>query len=494
MRNTLVYSNNLNVELPDGRVILDDISFSVLRKDRIGLVGRNGSGKSTLLKAIYDAWANSRKDISFSTSIPVGYLPQIDLEMYKNEYKLYEFFGSRGNEFWWDILSKVKHIFGSEIDHETKLADLSGGEITKILFAEVLSDYPSLLLLDEPTNHLDENTTERLLSFLKEFNGAVVFASHNINFLNSLAEQIWELEDGHLRVFPGNYDDYQKLKSSEIENKNRIYREKLSEAKKLRSYISKKQSEVKNMDDKFTSRNPYMRKKSGKKAKTAKILLGKYDESLQDLNENFKSKEYKKAYLDLQTDSKKGRLFQLKDFSIKVGTRTLIENINLSLSYGERIAITGDNGSGKTLLSRTILDNLDPDVKGMYLSQKYEIVDPNKTLLENIFWVNPDIGYEKCRKVLGNFLFVSEDDVNKKASVLSGGEIARLAMAMITAKPVDILILDEPTNHLDIYTVDIIIEALQEFHGGLVVISHDMNFINSIHIDKIYKILNKILS
>jgi len=179
--------------------------------------------------------------------------------------------------------------------------------------------------------------------------------------------------------------------------------------------------------------------------------------------------------------------------------RVLVENAEITILYGDRIVITGRNGVGKTMFVKALLDeSTDLKTEGeaylaqesniVYLSQKYEIVDINLTLVENMQSVNKDLSYEQIRKLLGNFLFFNQEDINKKASVLSGGEVARLAFAMITAKPIDLLVLDEPTNNLDIDTVDSIVDALEDFLGAIIVISHNIEFLSKIGIEHAYVI------
>lgn len=242
--------------------------------------------------------------------------------------------------------------------------------------------------------------------------------------------------------------------------------------------------------------------KASKTAGQNQQKLEEHKNQAKDKIEITKTSKRKKAHISLENESgsKKRTLIRTNKFTVKLEEgRVLVENAEITILYGDRIVITGRNGVGKTMFVKALLDeSTDLKTEGeaylaqesniVYLSQKYEIVDINLTLVENMQSVNKDLSYEQIRKLLGNFLFFNQEDINKKASVLSGGEVARLAFAMITAKPIDLLVLDEPTNNLDIDTVDSIVDALEDFLGAIIVISHNIEFLSKIGIEHAYVI------
>lgn len=494
---SLISFNNLQFKIND-KSILDDISASIKDKQRIGLVGNNGSGKTTLLKII--SKENEPTSGKVLTDSRIAYVKQFEIEKSNSTKTVYEYVQHFEN--WWDILDKYELIFKSKLNPETQLKDLSGGELTKINIANAFSSNPELVLLDEPTNHLDINSIENLTEFINNYSAAFLISSHDIDFLNNIVEQIWELKEGKLRIFGGNYNDYQQTLQNEIEAKARRYEVASKEVKKLKKAKQKNniinQKGTAKVDRALKSNDRSIPKiiLKGMKLKGQAVhsqvneRLNKLETKANEDLENNRVKKIKKAFVDLKTTAKRGVIIKLKG-DIKIGERILINNVNLDISYGDRITISGANGSGKTLLAKELMKSenfVNPDSKVLYLSQKYENLDYTKNVFENIESLS--IGYEDLRKILANYLFVTEDDLTKSANTLSGGETARLAMAKITTSEIDLLILDEPTNNLDISTIEILVEALNEYKGALLVISHNRNFLNQIGIQKEYKIEN----
>lgn len=490
---SLISFNNLQLNIND-KAILHNISGSISTSQKIGLVGNNGAGKTTLLKLI------SKMDEPTSgqviADISIAYVKQFEIEKINLEQTVTEYI--QAFEDWWKILDTFESTFKTKLNPETKVKDLSGGELTKINIADAISRNPEVILLDEPTNHLDLNSVKYLIDFINKSDTAFLIASHDIDFLNNVVNEVWEIEGGKLRVFGGNYDDYILQKDLENESKQRNFEVAKKELTKL--------DKAKQIDTIRSQKGKAKLNKMKESGGTPKIVLNGYKNRAEGLHaqnqnrigilqtkaheklEQNKSKVFKKAYIDLQTTEKRGKLVKINNENLIIKDKTLIENISFDLNYGERVSISGNNGSGKSLLIKNLIIPASTG-KTLYLSQKYENVDYSKTVFENMESIG--IGYESIRKILGNFLFLTDEDLKKKAKDLSGGELARLSMAILTSSQVDLLILDEPTNNLDISTIEILVEALTEFKGGLIVVSHNRKFLREIRIEKEFKIEGK---
>lgn len=503
-KKTLLQFNNLSINF-DYKAILDDVSGAILDNSKIGLVGINGSGKSTFLKALAGILPSYEGGISTNQS--VEYVQQIDLEAYRLDEFLYSYLESLFPE-WWNALSIYEDIFGKALSEGMKVKNLSGGELVKLHISVALAKSPQILLLDEPTNHLDLSSLRKLEKFLKSTDIAFIIVSHNVQFLNKVIEEVWELNEGKISVFGGNYDFYRQKKVEEIDSKKRQYEVKKKEQRKLlvsarkdrdRSLRNLKKGAMMHSpgEDKFFK--GFFGNNSQKKAGKNKLAFDNKQEELSKDLERLKIKERKLIYLDLNINRKKGLVISISDGKLTLpNDKILISDINVSLYHGERIAILGENGSGKTTLSKQLEYNNNSLLKGdinygskyktLFVDQKYDVVSPDLTLIENLRERNKSINYENSRRLLSNLGFLDESVINRKAKTLSGGETSRLAFAIATSAVIDVLILDEPTNNLDIETVEVISEALASYDGTLIVISHDVGFLKNINIDKYYSI------
>lgn len=509
MKKILLNAQNIGFEV-ENHSILEGVSVSLGSKERVGLVGPNGSGKSSLMKIMAGLVQPTSGEVIRSGQS--YYVPQLDLPLFKSDMSILEYLSSIHDE-WWDITDLLERKFGiHDINIEQTLATLSGGELIKLHLAIALTLNPEVLFLDEPTNHLDLPSIEMLIEFLYEYEGSFVVVSHDPFFLDQVTNTTWEIEDKKANRFGGNYSDYREQKAAILEGRARQHEAAKKELDKTKKAIQREQE------------------RAGKSRRTGKALKGdrsmsavekgffknkasatagrnkaKLDESAEDAKEKIqatKATHRRKAHVALETESgSRGRtLARTNKFKVELQDgRTLVENAEMTISYGDRIVLTGRNGAGKTMFVKALLGEsaslkaegesyLAPDSKVVYLSQKYEIVDPDLSLVENMQKTNRDLSYEQIRKLLGNFLFFNQEDINKKASVLSGGEVARLAFAMITAGPVDLLVLDEPTNNLDIDTVDSIVNALEDFPGAIITISHNIDFLSRIGVEQAYVI------
>jgi len=509
MYSILLTTKDIGVELPQ-RTLFKGLSFSIARGDRIGLVGRNGEGKTTLLKVL-----TGDSELSTGTVQKIGsvyYLPQLELSLFERQETVETFVKERGAP-WREVEASLHKLFGTtRIVPDKELRMLSGGELAKLLIAISDTKRPDVLLLDEPTNHLDIEGLEVLKRYLLGFKGAFVVISHDPVFLDHAVKVIWEIENGVLTVHGGNYSFYAKQKrladevlerDLEAAKKNVKQARQAIEARETRAARATragKQSKAELSRDKYGE--GYFGNRSEKSAGKLKIkqerVMAERERRVQEL----KKPKKKTAHLDLMVDNDTSRrmLLDIADAGLTVGDTELLSGINLHVVFGDRVVFTGANGSGKSSLAKALIKADGPGVltgvvkhsralRAVYLDQKYTVVRPDLTLIENIEQAHPHIDTEQVYRQLGRFLF-RDADVKKRASVLSGGEAARLALAMVTAQPIDLLVLDEPTNNLDIETLDSIADALAGFPGALIVISHNIHFLARLGIEKAYMLSN----
>lgn len=498
----------------DDKVLFDSISGSIVASDRIGLIGINGSGKSSLLKIL--AGLIEPNSGSVNNAGTIEYVAQIDLDLYRKEIPLYKYIETSYDE-WWQVLTEYERLFGQTLQEDRMINTLSGGEVVKLNIVMALVKKPDILLLDEPTNHLDLKSLEELEDLLSNIGIPFILVSHNVNFLNKLIRTIWAIDSQKLQVYGGNFDFYSEQKGLIQEAKSRQYEEKKKEIKKLERVKAQEQKraqrakkvgiDISKKHDRGTDRfaTGFFKNSSENSGARKIALLESKENELTDRMQQLKISSRKKIYLDLQSEQKSGLVISIANGKLLLPSKLLLlDDVNLNVYHQDRIAILGDNGSGKTTFIKQLAFNKNhllqgeikygAEYKTLYVDQKYDLVNPEQTITENIQTANPAISYENIRKVLGNMNFSSDLDINKTAKNLSGGETARLAFAIATNSNVDVLILDEPTNNLDIETIDVVAYALMNFKGTLIVISHDIHFLNSISISTFLEIKNKCLS
>ncbi len=509
---SLVYAHQIHYTLPSDRILFNKLQFSIIAKDRIGLVGANGAGKSTLLKMISLQLQPQKGQLHCPQKI--YYLPQIDLENYQKTTPLFQYLAEEvGN--WWDVFVLLEQQFQTCLPEDLPLKALSGGELMKVHLCLGLLQEPDLLLLDEPTNHLDLKALAVLKEFLSNYQGTYLIVSHNTHFLNQTVKTIWELEEGNLQIFDGNYAAYRQQKADLVAARQRQYESARKDwGKVLRSVELEQRRAARSRRDFYAKKSEDKKKKAYFKNKVQRTAAKNKSLKQDQLGKAREKMEAHKARTELSVfwkpqtseNRKKRLLFDFQNASLYLPNGiALVEQIDWSLHFGERVSLGGKNGSGKTSLIRSLKIGgksnpiqvqgkfqLANDLKVAFIDQKYDLVNPKKTLLENMETANPLLNFNGIRQQLGRFLFRG-DSVDKVAQCLSGGELARLTFAMATATEVDLLVLDEPSNNLDVQTVEIIANALQSYNGAIVAISHDVNFLCQIGIQKAYVIGGKTL-
>lgn len=501
------------------QVIFDNVSFQINNNDKVGIIGVNGAGKSTLFNILLGNLTPDSGNITLDTKINLGYLPQVIMEdassedetvfdyllegrpikklkeeltnLYdiiantQNEYELKKYYKkiNRINELleYYDeynaesILLKI--ISGMQIDDnllDLKLKNISGGQKSKVAFAKLLYSNPEIMLLDEPTNHLDLDTKDYIINYLKNYHGIILVISHDVEFLNAVTKKTLYVDKmkHNIEIYNGNYEKYMKIKSERDLAKQRLYEKQQREEEKLKGIIAK-----------------YIRGNE-KKANIAKDRIKKLEKLETQKIELEKKNKYTKFNMKINRPSYS---IPIKCNNLTFGydeENLLYENLNFDLTRGEKLLVVGENGIGKTTLLRLIMGYLTP-IEGSieitdktdiaYYAQEHEILDNNKTILEN--FANFGLADYEIRRMLGSFLF-SGDDIFKKVEVLSPGERSRVALAKISLTGANTLLLDEPTNHLDPMTQLIISETFKNYEGTMLVVSHNLDFVDNLNINR----------
>jgi len=488
--------------------VLKDISTTIHKGDRIALIGDNGVGKSTLLKIIAGLIKPTRGRIEELGS--VWYFPQLHLEILHSNLIISDYLADF-IEDWWEVLELAKKEFNLDIETNRIMSSLSGGELVKLHLALVFYIKPQVLLLDEPTNHLDIQAKEWLISGILNYPDSIIIASHDIDFADRVVNRVWELEDGYIREFGGNLSFYREQKRLENEAKLRHYEVALKDKKKLEKSIkleAKRQEKniqvgIKSRQDRSVSRmdRGYLKSKAEVRAGQKKLMYeSRVNENKEVLNQ-LEPQVRRTVIYNVNHIPKLGTeiILDIRSGQVAVNSNKLIQNIRFTLNEAERVAILGANGTGKSQFLQMIYSRklsageliLNDKTNIVYMDQTYNIVNPRLTILENMQAYNPKASLMTVRQKLREFLFWDDYQVNQLASDLSGGQVAKLAFAMISLSPIDILLLDEPTNNLDISTQDAIIYGLLNYTGTLLVVSHSLDFLERIGINQIYCIAQK---
>ena len=467
--------DHLSIEF-SSRPILDDISFLVNKRDRIALVGKNGAGKTTLLRLIAGEYQPTAGTISKDADLTIGYLPQVMLftdQRTLREEVMTIFHGEDEARFVAEMDRTIIGLGFERKDFDRPCSEFSGGWRMRIELAKILLCHPELLLLDEPTNHLDIESIQWLENFLKTSQSAVIVVSHDRAFIDNVTNRTIEITLGRIYDYNVNYSKFVTLRQERHEQQ-------------VRAYMNQ-QKMIQDTED-FIERFRYKATKAVQVQSRIKQLnkLERLEVDIEDtsrLNLRFppapRSGDFPLIIQDLR-----------KDF----GTHTVIQDVNLTIRRGEKVAFVGKNGEGKTTLVRCIMGQLDyfgtlkigHNVKiGYFAQNQASLLDENLTVFETIDYVAVGDIRTKIRDILGAFMF-GGDASDKKVKVLSGGERSRLAMIRLLLEPCNLLILDEPTNHLDMQSKDILKDALKDFNGTVICVSHDRDFLDGL-VEKVYE-------
>ncbi|OLP16218.1 ABC transporter [Leptolyngbya sp. 'hensonii'] len=505
-------AEGLAYELSPDRTLFKNVQVSLAASQaHVALVGKNGVGKSTLLQILAGQITPTAGSVQRQGS--VYYLPQIStIRQHLEQTSVLNFLIGL-SEDWWSITNLLESQFHTNLDLVLPIAQLSGGELTKLFLAIGLAQEPNVLLLDEPTNHMDYLALEELQQVLKQFQGAFILVSHKPFFLDQVTTTTWELTPDGLVVYGGKFSAYREQKRTELEAKLRSHEVAQKELKRAQRNAQQEQQRVARSRQYGRQHlaNSMPKILAGTYQRRAEVTAGKlkqtHEAAITEATQKVavtKVRTHKTTIIHLKEQGQKHKtLIDIQGANLWVENRLLIQALQLHLVSGDRMAIAGANGSGKSSLANAILQRsntpallesgevfLSPRMHVVYLDQTYELVNRHLTVLENMQATNPDLEYQWVRQQLGHFLFFNQD-VDKSASWLSGGELARLALAMISVSEIDWLILDEPTNNLDITTVDQMVDAVNEYHGALWVISHDLDFLSRINITHAFKIADQ---
>lgn len=512
-----------NISLSFGsKVILDSVSLHIRKSDRIGLIGPNGAGKSTLFKLICRLVESSTGELITAKGVNIGYLPQEGFVFKKNTvfeeassaFENIHYLKSQIDEIHTKLedsslqdeehqilleqYAHVQHhlevINSSKIDAETgkvlkgmgfKESDFtkdigmfSGGWQMRVALSKLLLQDPNLLLLDEPTNHLDIDSILWLEEYLRGFRGGLMIISHDRTFLDRNVNKIWELERGKICEYHGNYSFYESEKERRRELQAARYTNQQKKIKEVEHFI-----------ERFRAKNT-----KASQVQSRILMLEKMEK--EELPEN----TVEQVKFRFRTTKQSGiTVLDAKDVSHEYDGQIIFRDICISIERGEKVALVGQNGSGKSTLLR-ILAGIEKPHSGTikmghnvlfdYFAQEHaENLRNHNTVLQEVESVAPFSMIPHVRNILGAFLF-SGDDVLKPVDVLSGGEKSRLSLAKMLLKPTNFLILDEPTNHIDITTKKILKNALLDYAGSLLIVSHDRDFLDGL-VSKVYEIKNR---
>ena len=489
--------------------IIKDATFLVNEHEKVAIVGVNGAGKTTLLKILTGEESADSGSITLAKDAKLGYLRQINnvdsalsiidelytviepiLNMEKRMSQMQEdmkhLTGSELEELYSSytalthsyelmdgyaaksrVVGILKGLGFEEIDFDRKINTLSGGQKTRVFLAKLLLEEPDIILLDEPTNHLDLRSIEWLESYLLNYKGAVIIVSHDRYFLDKIVSKVIDIENGNVQMYLGNYTDFSNKKQMLLDAK-------------MKEYLNQQQ-EIKHQEAVITKLKQFNREKSIKRAESRQKQLEKIErvEAPQTYSENMR------LSLDISKESGKDVL-TVHNLSKSFDQKKLFWDINFEIKRGERVAIIGDNGTGKTTLLKIINGLLEPDtgeviygsnVSVAYYDQEHQVLHMDKTLFDELSDTYPEMTNTQIRNILAAFLFTGED-VYKKIADLSGGERGRVSLVKLMLSKANFLLLDEPTNHLDIVSKDVLENALNNFPGTVCYVSHDRYFIN----------------
>lgn len=492
-----------------GEKLIEGASILINEGEKAALVGINGSGKTTFLKIIAGELSPDEGIVTFAKNSSFAYLKQINdidtnlsieeelttvikpiLDMEERFIKLQEEISKadeKGLEELYSEYDRLQHelelnnaymakskLIGIlkglgfiEEEFSRKVSTLSGGQKTRVYLAKILLSEPDIILLDEPTNHLDLSSIEWLESYLNNYKKAVLIVSHDRYFLDKIVTKVIDIDNKKVETYNGNYTEFTKKKKELKETAMRAYLNREAEIKRQEEVIEKLKS--------------FNREKSVKRAESRQKALDK----IERIDKPVEEKSDMNLFFSQSIESGQDVL-HIEGLSKSFGHRKLFENVNIDIKRGEHVAILGDNGTGKTTLLKILNNIIEPDsgyihfgtnVYMAYYDQEHQVLNQDKTIFDEIHDEYPDMNNTEVRNVLASFLF-TQDEVFKPISSLSGGERGRVSLAKIMLSTANLIVLDEPTNHLDMVSKEVLENAIREFKGTVIYVSHDRYFIN----------------
>lgn len=517
----MISVEGLRVEF-GGFTLFDDVSFVINKKDRIALVGKNGAGKSTMLKILAGLQSPTGGVVSIPKETTIGYLPQQmqlkDIRTVREEAEmafdhihdmereinlLNEQLAERTDyesEAYHKIIDKVTHLseqfqmmggsnYHAELertliglgfsreDFDRPTSEFSGGWRMRIELAKLLLRRPDVLLLDEPTNHLDIESIQWLENFIATRANAVILVSHDRAFIDNTTSRTIEIELGHIYDYKVKYSDYVVLRKERREQQLRAYENQQKKLADTEAFIERFRYKA--------TKSTQVQSRIKQLEKIERIEVDEIDTAM--LNLKFPPAPHSGSYPVIA-----------EEVSKSYGDHLIFEHVNLTIKRGEKVAFVGKNGEGKSTLVKCIMNEipfegslkLGHGVKiGYFAQNQAQLLDDNMTVFDTVDYVAQGDIRTKIRDILGAFMFGGEAS-EKKVAVLSGGERSRLAMIRLLLEPVNLLILDEPTNHLDMRSKDVLKNALKDFDGTVIVVSHDREFLDGL-VEKVYEFGNK---
>ena len=492
-----------------GEKLIEGASILINEGEKAALVGINGSGKTTFLKIIAGELSPDEGIVTFAKNSSFAYLKQINdidtnlsieeelttvikpiLDMEERFIKLQEEISKadeKGLEELYSEYDRLQHelelnnaymakskLIGIlkglgfiEEEFSRKVSTLSGGQKTRVYLAKILLSEPDIILLDEPTNHLDLSSIEWLESYLNNYKKAVLIVSHDRYFLDKIVTKVIDIDNKKVETYNGNYTEFTKKKKE------------LKEAA-MRAYLNR-EAEIKRQEEVIEKLKSFNREKSVKRAESRQKALDK----IERIDKPIEEKSDMNLFFSQSIESGQDVL-HIEGLSKSFGHRKLFENVNIDIKRGEHVAILGDNGTGKTTLLKILNNIIEPDsgyihfgtnVCMAYYDQEHQVLNQDKTIFDEIHDEYPDMNNTEVRNVLASFLF-TQDEVFKPISSLSGGERGRVSLAKIMLSTANLIVLDEPTNHLDMVSKEVLENAIREFKGTVIYVSHDRYFIN----------------
>lgn len=510
-RISMIAIQNLSMHYT-GEDLFTNVSFLIRPKDCIGLVGKNGAGKTTLLRLLFGLEKSRGGEVIIPDDVTIGYLPQEKdhqsrktvleeaLLAFEEVNKLEKLIASTGHEIadrsdfhspeYHRLIEKLAALNerfammgGHSLEGEAErillglgferpdlnrpMFEFSNGWQMRVELAKLLLSKPSLLLLDEPTNHLDIESIQWLEGFLKNYYGAIVMVSHDRTFLDNITNRTIELSQGKLFDYKGSYSVYVDLREQRIETQQAAFNNQQRQVREI---------------ERFVERFRYKSTKAKQVQSRIKLLEKMGDISIEEF-------DHSSIHFGFPPAPHAGKvIIETSHLSKSYGELKVLSDINMTILRGEKIAFVGRNGEGKSTLSKIIAGVIEFEgqiryghqvIVGYYAQNQGDLLDPELTVFETLDQVAVGEVRAKIRAILGSFLF-SGDTIDKKVKVLSGGEKSRLSLARLLLKPANLLVLDEPTNHLDMLSKDILKNALLDYDGTLVIVSHDRDFLQGL--------------